>query len=96
MALTQKNKAERPVTQNVALGGTTTRDGSAAGLVVVSNGLISYHWTSIDDTDAPTATSLADYTIGLASDGAAAGVVYHVIDGAWVSTGATVANLYGG
>lgn len=64
--------------------------------VVVSNGLISYHWTSADDADAPTATSLADYTIGLASDGASTGVVYHVIDGAWVSTGATVANLYGG
>ena len=64
--------------------------------VSVTNGLISYHWTSADDTDAPIATSLADYTIGLASDGATAGAVYHVIDGAWVATGATVANLYGG
>ena len=64
--------------------------------VTVTNGLISYHWTSADATDAPTATNLADYTIGLASDGATAGVVYHVIDGGWVSTGATVANLYGG
>ena len=75
---------------------TTDSNGNDAGRVVVSNGLISYHWTSADATDAPTATSLADYTIGLALDGAATGVVYHVIDGAWVSTGADVANLYGG
>lgn len=64
--------------------------------VQVTNGLISYHWTSADDTDAPTATALPNYTIGVASDGAAAGAVYHVIDGAWVATGATVTNLYGG
>ena len=62
----------------------------------VANGLVSYRWTSADATDAPVATDLADFTVGLASDGVAAGVVYHVIGGAWVSTGATVTNLYGG
>ena len=64
--------------------------------VIVRNSLISYHWTSADDTDAPTATNFADYTVGIASDGVAAGLVYHVIDGAWVPTGADVQNLYGG
>ena len=82
---------------------TQTRDPSTGQLfddgaaqVVVANSLISYHWTSADDTDAPDATSIPDYTVGAASDGAAAGIIYHVIDGAWVSTTATVANLYGG
>jgi len=64
--------------------------------VVVANSLISYHWTSADDTDAPDATNFADYLVGVASDGATGGAVYHTIDGAWVATGATVANLYGG
>lgn len=64
--------------------------------VVVANSLISYHWTSADATDAPDATNLADYLVGAASDGATGGAVYHTIDGAWVATGATVANLYGG
>ena len=72
----------------------TDTDGAAH--VLVSNSLISYHWTSADDTDAPTATALPDYVVGVASDGATAGAVYHVIDGGWVATGSTVANLYGG
>lgn len=71
-----------------------TEDGSA--YVVVANSLISYHWTSADDTDAPDATNFADYVVGVASDGATGGAVYHVIDGGWVATGTTVANLYGG
>lgn len=69
-------------------------DGAAH--VAVANSLISYHWTSADDTDAPDATGFADYLVGVASDGATGGAVYHTIDGAWVATGTTVANLYGG
>lgn len=72
------------------------KETDGAAHVVVSNSLISYHWTSADDTDAPDATDFADYVVGAASDGAAAGLTYHVIDGAWVATGATVTNLYGG
>jgi hypothetical protein len=78
-------------THNSALQGA---DGAAQ--VITVNSLISYHWTSADDTDAPTATGLSDYVIGLASDGATGGAVYHVIDEGWVATGTTVANLYGG
>ena len=69
--------------------------GGAAHVFTVNN-LISYHWASADDTDAPDATSFSDYVIGVASDGVAAGLVYHVIDGGWVPTGADVQNLYGG
>ena len=68
---------------------------NGAAHVLVANSLISYHWTSVDASGAPDATSFADYTVGVGADGAATGIVFHVIDGAWVSTTATVANLYG-
>ena len=73
--------------------------GTAEGYVMVaaqSSNRASYHWTSADDTDAPTATAIADYTVGVSADGASTGIVYWVIDGAWVSTTATVATLFGG
>jgi hypothetical protein len=63
--------------------------------VQIANSLISYHWAGADDTSAPDATDLNDYVVGISADGASTGIVYHVIDGAWVSTTATVANLYG-
>lgn len=69
---------------------------NGAALVNITNTLISYHWAGADDTNAPDATDLPDYIVGVSASGASTGVVYHVIDGAWVSTGATVANLYGG
>jgi hypothetical protein len=64
--------------------------------VVVANSLLSYVWTGAGTTSAPSATALADFVVGANSDGAATGLTYHVIDGAWVATGATVKNLYGG
>jgi len=63
--------------------------------VANTSSIISYHWNSADDTDAPDATNIPNYTVGVASDGVAAGLVYHVIDGSWVPTGSDVANLYG-
>lgn len=68
-------------------------DGHAAK---VSGSLISYHWAGAGTTNAPDATDFYNYTIGVNSDGASTGNVYHVIDGTWTDTGATVANLYGG
>jgi hypothetical protein len=64
--------------------------------VTVSNSILSYSWAGTGTTSAPSAANLDNFTVGAASDGVAAGVVYHVIDGVWISTGATVTNLYGG
>ena len=100
--MTDRFKAQASLTSGVALkdsnGDPVAQTGTSDGYAYVFtvNNLISYHWTSADDTDAPTATALPDYVIGVASDGVAAGLVYHVIDGAWVPTGADVQNLYGG
>ena len=63
--------------------------------VAVTNSVISYHWAGAGTTNAPDATSLPNYVVGVNTDGAATGLVYHVINGAWVPTGADVANLYG-
>jgi hypothetical protein len=63
--------------------------------VFVINGLISYHWASADATDAPDATNLKNYTLGAASGATENGLIYQVIDGAWVSTGAIMAGLNG-
>lgn len=67
-----------------------------AAHVRVSNSLVTYYWSGADDTNAPDASGLADFTVGVSADGASTGLVYHVINGNWVDTGATVANLYGG
>lgn len=67
-----------------------------ASKVAVTNGLISYYWAGAGTTSAPDATSLADFTVGVNGNGASTGNVYHVINGTWTDTGATVANLYGG
>lgn len=64
--------------------------------VTVANSLLSYVWTGAGTGSAPSATSLGNFTVGADSDGVAAGLTYHVITGAWVATGATVKNLYGG
>jgi len=66
-----------------------------AGHVHAANTLISYVWTGAGTTSAPDPATFANYTIGINSDGVSSGNVYHVIDGAWVDTGATVATLYG-
>lgn len=58
--------------------------------------LIERFWTSADATDAPDAANLPTGMIGAASDGVAAGLTYHVVNKAWVATGGTVAQLYGG
>jgi len=68
---------------------------NGAASVNVSNALVSYVWSGADDTNAPVATDFPDFTYGVSADGAATGLVYWVIGGAWVATGATVANLHG-
>lgn len=60
----------------------------------VSSLAISYFWASADATDAPTTATTGQ--IGAASAGATGGKIYHYTGTAWVDTGATVANLYGG
>jgi len=67
-----------------------------AGHVLISNSMISYHWAGAALTNAPDPTDFPNYQIGINADGASTGNVYHTIDGAWVDTGATVAQLYGG
>lgn len=57
---------------------------------------VSYYWSGAGTTNAPTATDIADFTLGVNSDGASTGNVYWVIGGSWVDTGATVTNLFGG
>lgn len=64
--------------------------------VNVSNSIICYVWAGSGTTSAPDATNIPNFAVGVNSGGVAAGIVYHVIGGTWVSTTATVANLYGG
>ena len=63
--------------------------------VSVANSMITVHWAGAGTTSAPVATNLPNYTIGVNAGGITTADVYHVIDGAWVDTGASVANLYG-
>jgi len=56
---------------------------------------ISFFWAGSGIGNAQSAVNLRNGVIGADSDGAATGVVYHVVSGAWVSTTATVSNLYG-
>lgn len=60
----------------------------------VSMTLISYFWSGADATNAPDQATTGE--LGAAADGASTGAVYHYNGTAWVDTGATVANLYGG
>lgn len=53
-------------------------------------------WSSTGSTNAPDAKQLPNFTVGVNNDGATAANVYWVINGSWVDTGATVANLFGG
>lgn len=56
---------------------------------------ISFFWTGAGITSAPPAANLHNGVLGANSDGATTGQIYHVVDGTWVATGATVANFYG-
>ena len=58
--------------------------------------LINVHWAGSTTTNAPDAADFPDYYIGANNGGISTANVYHVIDGVWVDTGATVANLFGG
>jgi hypothetical protein len=57
---------------------------------------VSYAWTGTGTGNAPGATSVEQFSLGVDKGGTAAATVYWVIAGAWVSTGATVTNLFGG
>jgi len=61
----------------------------------VSGVAIPIFWTGSGTGGAPSATNLRSGTLGADSDGIATGIIYHVVNGSWVSTTATVANLYG-
>ena len=56
-------------------------------------------WAGAGTTNAPDAASYKIGTLGANNDGASSADVYHVVDVAgvytWVSTGATVTNIYG-
>jgi len=60
------------------------------------SGQIERVWTSADNTDAPDASNLPTGMIGAGADGVAAGIIFHVVKKAWVSTDATVKQFYGG
>ena len=64
--------------------------------VANTSSIISYHWAGAGNGNAPDATNIPNYTVGVDASGVAAGVLWHVIDGVWVTTAATVTNLYGG
>ena len=51
-------------------------------------------WAGASTTNAPTTAAMG--TIGANQGGVTAAEVYHWSGSAWVDTGATVANLYGG
>jgi len=57
---------------------------------------VSYYWADVGTTNAPTATNIPDFTLGVNQNGIAAADVYWVIGGTWVDTGASVTNLFGG
>jgi len=68
---------------------------SGSADVYVANSLISYQWAGAGTTNAPDPATLSDFIVGVNNGGISSANVYHVIDGAWVDTGATVANLFG-
>jgi len=57
---------------------------------------LEFIWTGTGTTSAPAAAQLGNGTTGADSDGVSTGLTYHVIAGAWVATGGTVQQLYGG
>lgn len=80
-------------------GGATTEAGEEAGLIVIADGaILAAIWTNAGNEPDP--ELYAERQIGADSDGVAAGATYHVVGAigskAWVLTGATVKNLYGG
>lgn len=56
---------------------------------------ISYFWTATGLTNAPDPAGFKNGILGADLDGISTAAVYHVVEGTWVATGATVANLYG-
>ena len=65
------------------------------GRARVGGSLISYHWPGAGTGNAPDPTDFFNYTIGADSNAVAGATIYHVVDGAWVSLGVTVAQLHG-
>lgn len=70
-------------------------EGTLKALHAYKGAAISYFWTGSGITNAPDATGFKDGILGANSDGISTGAIYHVVDGVWIATGATVANLYG-
>ena len=70
--------------------------GKEAVRVVAQDGaMIAAFWTGAGATSAPDANLYANGQIGSDSDGVTSGLTYHAVNGSWVATGGTVANLYG-
>lgn len=53
-------------------------------------------WAGSGLTNAPTATNLPTGMVGADLAGISTGLTYHVVNGAWVATGGTVQQYYGG
>lgn len=64
--------------------------------VNITNSIVCYVWSGAGTGNAPDATTIPNFTVGVDAGGAATGVLWWVINGTWVTTTATVANLYGG
>lgn len=56
---------------------------------------IVFFWSGSGIGGAESAADLRNGVLGADSDGITTAQVYHVVNGSWVATGATVANLYG-
>ena len=89
LRFTGYNTSGQPVEVPVAVSD------SGAASVTVSGALVSHFWAGTGTTNAP-ATNVVSGQIGVNNDGATTANVYHYNGTAWVDTGATVLNLYGG
>jgi len=58
--------------------------------------LIERYWAGSGSGNAPAADNLPTGMIGADNNGASTGLTYHVVNKAWVATGGTVQQLYGG
>lgn len=56
---------------------------------------VQHVWAGAGTTAAPDPSGMANFTVGVNQGGVTAADVYWVINGAWVDTGASVANLFG-
>lgn len=72
----------------------------AASVDVANGAILAAIWAGAGTTSAPDPELYSEGQIGANAGGASAGLTYHVVGAvgakAWITTGATVKNLYGG